>query len=295
MSMPTVPSELDRLPSFIRLMRLNRPIGFLLLLWPTLMALWIAGDGHPSWKNLVIFTLGVILMRSAGCVINDYADRDFDGHVARTCHRPLATGEISPEEARKLFLTLVGICFVLVLFTNLLTVLLSFVALAIASLYPFMKRYTHLPQVVLGAAFSCGIPMAFAAEAGQLPNAVWGLFLFNLLWTVAYDTYYAMTDRQDDLKIGIKSTAILFGQADRTMVLVLQLLALVSLVLAGQAFGLQGFFWLSVMAAAACFGWQFRHTRNREPARCFEAFLHNNRVGWLLFLGTALAVTPIGG
>lgn len=203
---------------FVQLVRLDRPIGIYLLLWPTLWSLWIAADGVPELKNLLIFVLGVILMRAAGCVINDFADRNFDGHVARTKARPLATGKISVREAWITFAVLVALSFGLVLLTNATTVWLSFGAVAVASLYPFMKRYTYYPQVVLGAAYSWGILMAFTAERGELPASAWLLFLVNVLWTVAYDSYYAMTDREDDLKIGIKSTAILFGDADRLII-----------------------------------------------------------------------------
>ena len=201
----------ERIRDFVQLTRLDRPIGIYLLLWPTLWALWIAAEGVPSLKNLLIFVLGVVLMRSAGCVINDFADRNFDGHVARTKNRPLATGRISPKEALLFFAVLVLLSFGLVLCTNATTVWLSFGALGVAALYPFMKRYTYYPQAVLGAAFSWGMPMAFTAETGELPAAAWLLFVANVIWTVGYDTYYAMADREDDLKIGVKSTAILFG------------------------------------------------------------------------------------
>ena len=200
---------------FIQLMRLEKPIGIYLLLWPTLWALWVAGEGVPSVKNLFIFVVGVMLMRAAGCVINDYADRNFDGHVSRTKARPLASGKVTPREALVLFAVLVALSFVLVLFTNATTIWLSFGGLALAACYPFMKRYTFYPQVVLGAAFSWGMPMAFTAETGSLPPEAWLLYIANLLWTVAYDTYYAMADREDDLKIGVKSTAIrLIGCCD---------------------------------------------------------------------------------
>ncbi|AYC34868.1 4-hydroxybenzoate octaprenyltransferase [Pseudomonas cavernae] len=270
---------------FIQLMRLDKPIGIYLLLWPTLWALWIAGQGAPSGKNLLIFVVGVILMRAAGCVINDYADRDFDGHVRRTQARPLAAGKISAKEALVLFATLVAASFGLVLFTNATTIWLSFGGLALAACYPFMKRYTFYPQVVLGAAFSWGMPMAFTAETGALPAAAWLLYLANLLWTVAYDTYYAMTDRDDDLKIGVKSTAILFGDADRLIIASLQSLALFCLLLAGNRFELGGYFHLGLLAAAACFVWEYWSTRTREPQACFQAFLHNHWAGLAIFIG----------
>ncbi|WP_371926423.1 4-hydroxybenzoate octaprenyltransferase [Pseudomonas sp. D(2018)] len=270
---------------FIQLTRLDKPIGIYLLLWPTLWALWIAGEGGPSLANLVIFVLGVNLMRAAGCVINDYADRNFDGHVSRTRARPLASGRVTPREALVFFVILVAISFVLVLFTNATTIWLSFGGLALAACYPFMKRYTFYPQVVLGAAFSWGMPMAFTAETGELPAAAWLLYIANLLWTVAYDTYYAMTDREDDLKIGVKSTAILFGDADRLIIATLQGLALFCLVLAGNRFELGLCFYLGLLAAAACFAWEFYSTRTRDPQACFKAFLHNHWAGLAIFAG----------
>ncbi|PZP24521.1 4-hydroxybenzoate octaprenyltransferase [Pseudomonas kuykendallii] len=273
---------------FIQLMRLDKPIGIYLLLWPTLWALWVAAKGVPSAKNLFIFVAGVLLMRAAGCVINDYADRDFDGHVARTRARPLASGAIRPKEALVLFAVLLAASFVLVLFTNVTTLWLSIGGVLLAASYPFMKRYTFYPQVVLGAAFSWGMPMAFTAETGSLPAAAWLLYIANLLWTVAYDTYYAMADREDDLKIGVKSTAILFGDADRAIILTLQLLALLCLALAGGRFELGGWFHLGLGVAAACFAWEFWATRRREPLVCFKAFLHNHWAGLAIFLGIAL-------
>ncbi len=273
---------------FIQLMRLDKPIGIYLLLWPTLWALWVAAKGVPSAKNLFIFVVGVLLMRAAGCVINDYADRHFDGHVARTRARPLASGAIRPKEALALFAMLLAASFLLVLFTNATTLWLSFGGLLLAASYPFMKRYTFYPQVVLGAAFSWGMPMAFTAETGSLPAAAWLLYIANLLWTVAYDTYYAMADRDDDLKIGVKSTAILFGEADRAIILGLQALALLCLALAGGRFELGGWFHLGLGVAAACFAWEFWATRRREPLVCFKAFLHNHWAGLAIFLGIVL-------
>ncbi|MDH4871539.1 4-hydroxybenzoate octaprenyltransferase [Pseudomonas sp. BN515] len=274
-----------RAMDFIQLTRLDKPIGIYLLLWPTLWALWIAGEGSPSLANLVIFVLGVNLMRAAGCVINDYADRNFDGHVSRTRARPLASGRITPREALVFFAVLVAISFVLVLFTNATTIWLSFGGLALAACYPFMKRYTFYPQVVLGAAFSWGMPMAFTAETGELPAAAWLLYIANLLWTVAYDTYYAMTDREDDLKIGVKSTAILFGDADRLIIAILQGLALLCLLLAGNRFELGTCFHLGLVAAAACFAWEFHSTRSKDPQACFKAFLHNHWAGLAILAG----------
>ena len=273
---------------FIQLTRMDKPIGIYLLLWPTLWALWIAAKGVPSLSNLLIFVFGVILTRAGGCVINDFADRKVDGHVKRTEQRPLVSGKISGKEALVFFALLMGISFLLVLCTNAPTIWLSFGGLALAASYPFMKRYTYYPQVVLGAAFSWGIPMAFTAETGSLPAAAWLLYIANLLWTVAYDTYYAMTDREDDLKIGVKSTAILFGDADRVIILSLQGLALGCLLLAGSHFELGGWFHLGLLAAAGCFVWEFWYTRDRDPQRCFKAFLHNHWAGLAIFVGIVL-------
>lgn len=271
---------------FIQLTRMDKPIGIYLLLWPTLWALWMASGGVPSVKNLVIFVLGTVLMRMAGCVINDFADRKLDGHVERTKARPLATGRITVREAWIAFFTLLGLSFLLVLCTNEQTIWLSFGGAAVAALYPFMKRYTYYPQVVLGAAFSWGIPMAFTAASGTLPAVAWLLFFANVLWTVAYDTYYAMTDREDDLKMGMKSTAILFGDADRVINLSLQGLMLLLLVLAGNKLGMHLAYYLGLAVAAGCFAWQFHSTRDREPMKCFKAFLHNHWAGLAIFLGT---------
>lgn len=273
---------------FIQLTRMDKPIGIYLLLWPTLWALWIAAKGVPSLSNLLIFVFGVILTRAGGCVINDFADRKVDGHVKRTEQRPLVSGKISSKEALVFFALLMGISFLLVLCTNAPTIWLSLGGLALAASYPFMKRYTYYPQVVLGAAFSWGMPMAFTAETGSVPAAAWLLYIANLLWTVAYDTYYAMTDREDDLKIGVKSTAILFGDADRVINLSLQGLALGCLLLAGAQFDLGGWFHLGLLAAAACFVWEFWYTRDRDPQRCFRAFLHNHWAGLLIFVGIVL-------
>ena len=273
---------------FIQLTRMDKPIGIYLLLWPTLWALWVAAKGVPSLGNLLIFVLGVILTRAGGCVINDFADRKVDGHVKRTEQRPMASGKISSKEALVFFALLMGVSFLLVLCTNATTIWLSFGGLALAASYPFMKRYTYYPQVVLGAAFSWGMPMAFTAETGSLPAAAWLLYIANLLWTVAYDTYYAMTDREDDLKIGVKSTAILFGDADRVIILSLQGLALGCLLLAGSHFELGGWFHLGLLAAAGCFVWVFWYTRDRDPQRCFKAFLHNHWAGLAIFVGIVL-------
>lgn len=273
------------LDSYLQLTRLNRPIGTYLVLWPTLWSLWLAAKGAPDIKNLIIFILGCILMRSAGCVINDYADRDFDGRVRRTRDRPLATGAVSSLEAISLFAGLSFLAFLLVLFTNGLTIKLSFAGLALAVLYPFMKRYTHLPQVVLGAAFAWSIPMAFAAQAGKVPQEAWLIFIAVLLWTVCYDTFYAMVDREDDAKIGVKSTAVLFGDMDRLMTGSLQVLALVTLVMVGKRFDLNWFYYLSLAVAAGLFIYQQYLIRHRERDACFAAFLNNNWVGMVIFIG----------
>ncbi len=278
----------QKINALLQLIRFDKPIGTLLLLWPTLWALWIAAGGVPDYDVLAIFIIGTFLTRSAGCIINDLADRQMDGGVARTNNRPLVTGAVSEKEAMALFVALMLLAFVLVLFTNTLTIGLSLGAVLLASCYPFMKRYTHLPQVVLGAAFSWGIPMAFAAQLERLPSALWLLYLGNLLWTVAYDTKYAMVDREDDLKIGIKSSAILFGEHDRLMVGILQVLCLLCLYLAGQAFGLGLYYNLSLLAAAGLFGYHLYLIRHRQPEACFKAFLHNNWVGMVIFAGVAL-------
>ena len=270
---------------WIQLMRLDRPVGTLLLLWPTLWAVWIAGNGSPSVRTVIVFTLGVIVMRAAGCVINDFADRNIDGHVKRTEARPLATGALSGKQALMLFCGLAAVAFVLVLFLNTFTILLSFGGLALAVLYPFMKRYTHLPQVVLGAAFSWAIPMAFAAETNSLPAIAWLLYTANLLWTVAYDTEYAMVDREDDLKIGVKSTAILFGEMDRLMIGALQWMALFALWLLGRQLGFGGFWLVGLVVAAGLFVYQHWLMRERSRDGCFKAFLNNQWVGLAILLG----------
>ena len=279
-----MPTLKDRLPDFIGLMRLDRPIGIWLLLWPTLWAVWVAGDGHPSAQIALIFTLGVVLMRSAGCVINDYADRHWDGEVSRTAERPLVTGRISANEALALFALLIAASASLLLWLNRDTFYWSFGALALATLYPFMKRYTYLPQVVLGAAFSWAIPMAFVAQ-GKSPDALcWLLYSANLAWTVAYDTQYAMCDRDDDLKAGIKSTAILFGELDLFMVALLQGLFMVGLLFIGQQLEL-GWPWLAGLGiAVVLFALQAWQTRQREPDACLNAFKNNHIVGLVVFM-----------
>lgn len=278
-------SRYPKLPLYFQLMRLDKPIGIYLLLWPTLWALWIAGEGHASTANVIIFILGVIIMRSAGCVINDYADRHVDEHVERTQHRPLAQKLISEKQALGLFVGLCATAFILVLFTNEFTVYLSFGGLALASLYPFMKRYTHLPQVVLGAAFAWAVPMAFAAEQNALPDVVWLIYAATLTWTVAYDTQYAMVDREDDLKIGIKSTAILFGDADKLMIGLLQAMTILSFIMIGSNIQASWPFYGAVLVATGLFIYHQWLIKDRDREKCFQAFLHNHWVGAVIFLG----------
>jgi len=265
--------------------RMDKPIGTYLLLWPTYWALWIAADGFPNYYLLLVFSLGVFVMRSAGCVINDYADRHIDGQVKRTQQRPLVSGTMISQEAIMLFGVLIGIALGLVLTLSTYTILLSIVALILAATYPFMKRFTQLPQVVLGAAFSWGMIMAFAEFRGEIPTVAWLLFAANLLWTVAYDTMYAMVDRDDDLKIGVKSTAILFGQHDKRIILLLQLLTLALLFTVGE---IQAFGWpyqLCLVICAGLFCYQQILIANRDRALCFQAFLHNHFVGLVVFIG----------
>ncbi len=275
----------ERFPHYWQLMRFDRPIGTLLLLWPTLWGLWLAAEGIPRLDLVLIFTLGVILMRAAGCVINDFADRKVDGHVQRTKDRPLAAGRVQPREALMLFAVLVLLAFGLVLFTNRLTVMLSLGALALAACYPFMKRYTHLPQVVLGAAFSWSIPMAFAAQTGEVHPHSWLIYTAVVVWTVVYDTFYAMVDRDDDLKVGIKSTAILFAEQDRAITASLQVIVLITLLMMGQRFELGASYNASLLAVAGLFIYQQYLIRERDKAACFKAFLNNNWVGFAVFVG----------
>ncbi len=282
------PVAYRRAPDFWQLMRMDKPIGILLLLWPTLWCLWIAAQGVPDFKLVVIFILGTICMRAAGCCINDYADRNFDGHVQRTRNRPIPTGRIKPKEALLTCAVLSIIAFVLVMFINKLTILMAFGGLAITLIYPFMKRHTHLAQLVLGAAFSWGGLMAFTAQTGSLPVYAWLLYIANFLWTVVYDTEYAMVDRSDDLKIGMKSTAILFAEADRLIIGFLQVMFLTSLSMSAKHFNLGIWFQLGLVIAAFMFVYQQLLISRREPSRCFQAFLHNYKVGFVIFAGTVL-------
>lgn len=274
----------DKLWAYAQLMRLDRPIGTLLLLWPTLWALFLANKGRPPWALLIIFMLGVLLMRSAGCVINDYADRHIDGKVKRTASRPLATGRATAGEAKGLFVGLILLAFGLVLLLNAYTIGLSVIAVLLAVIYPFMKRYTHLPQFFLGAAFGWSIPMAYGATLEQLPLECWLLFVANIAWTVAYDTQYAMVDRDDDLRIGVKSTAILFAQYDNKIIALLQGISLLLLVGVGIVSQLHISYFGLLAGAAGCFIYQCKLTKSRERETCFKAFLNNNYFGFLVFV-----------
>lgn len=283
----------SKFQAYSRLMRIDKPIGSLLLLWPTFWALWLAGGQIPPLKVLIVFTLGVFFMRAAGCVVNDYADRKIDGHVKRTRARPLPSGAVTSKEAKLLFAGLVLVSFCLVLTMNAMTIWLSFGGLALAWVYPFMKRYTHLPQVVLGAAFGWAIPMGWAAVSETVPLTCWLLFAANICWTVAYDTQYAMVDRDDDLKIGVKSTAILFGRFDKLIIGLLQLTTLILMALIGWMMQLGGAFYWSLLLAGALFIHQQKLIAGRERDPCFRAFLNNNLVGMVLFIGIALSTSPL--
>ncbi|QLQ97923.1 4-hydroxybenzoate octaprenyltransferase [Providencia alcalifaciens] len=280
---------LSKWHAYSRLMRIDRPIGSLLLLWPTYWALWIAAQGSPSLHILIVFTAGVFFMRAAGCVINDFADRHFDGHVERTKHRPLPSGDVTEKEAKILFAVLVGLSFLLVLTLNTMTIWLSVAGLALAWIYPFVKRVSHLPQVVLGAAFGWSIPMGFSAVSESLPLVCWLLFLVNIIWSVIYDTQYAMVDRNDDLKIGVKSTAILFGQYDKRIIGLLQVVMIGLLVVIGVLANLGLVYYGSLVLAAALFVYQQQLMINRERAPCFKAFMNNNYVGLILFFGMVVS------
>ena len=279
---------------WLRLMRMDRPIGVYLLLWPTLWGLWFAAEGAPSSSNLAIFIVGLVVMRAAGCVINDYADRHVDGLVERTKTRPLPAGEIKPKHALILCASLLIAALILVLQTNQLTILLSFGGVAVTAVYPFMKRFTNLPQMGLGVAWAWAIPMGFAAERGGLPNELWLLFAAVVVWTVAFDTYYAMVDRDDDVQIGIKSTAILFGRHDRTIIAILQIATLGLLVFVGVEFGRGWIYCAGLTAAAGYFYNQYRTTQQRDRQACFAAFLNNHRVGMVVFMGIALDYLLLG-
>jgi 4-hydroxybenzoate polyprenyltransferase len=287
----TLPRVSATLYQYALLMRLHRPIGIWLLMWPMLWALWLAADGRPDPRLFSVFLLGAFLMRSAGCVINDYADRDIDPFVKRTRDRPLAARRLSPQEALLLFAALSLIAVGLVFTLNPLAQLLAVAGGALALTYPFMKRAFPLPQFYLGAAFGIAVPMAFAAQLGEVPRLGWVMFLATVLWVGVYDTLYAMVDREDDLRIGVKSTAILFGDADRVIVGVMQLMVLFALFLIGRDMKLGAWYWVGLGAGAVFFLWQQWLIRNRDPERCFEAFNNNNYFGMVVFLGILLHYT----
>ena len=278
----------SKLMGYIQLMRLDKPVGIFLVLWPALWALWLAAEGKPPGLVLLVFILGAIIMRSAGCVINDYADRHWDGAVERTCQRPLATGLITPKQALLFFALLCLIGFSLVLLLNPLTIMLSVGALALAALYPFTKRFTHWPQFFLGAAFAWAIPMGFAAVQNQVPPEAWLVFAIALVWTLIYDTMYAMTDRPDDLKVGIKSTAVLFGKHDRMIIGLLQFIMLGLLVWLGQLFDLSLVYYLSLIAVGLMFLYHQWLIKDRDRDLCFEAFKLNHWAGLVILLGIGL-------
>lgn len=287
--MQALTKHLDRLwPSWydwVVLTRFNRPIGSYLLLGPTLWALWIAGAGKPDVSLIIIFIVGVFLMRSAGCIINDYADRHWDGEVKRTTDRPLVTGRLTSKQALKGFGILISLAFLLVLLTNKLTVLLSFAAVGLAALYPFTKRFTHLPQLFLGMAYSMAVPMAFAAQTGEVPKVAWLLYIANMSWTMAYDTLYAMVDRDDDLKVGIKSTAVLFGDLDLFMISTLYAITLGCLALAFDQLGFGLLAYTGLVLGGLYFAWLVWSARDRSREACFKAFLQNYWFGLIVWAG----------
>ena len=278
----------QRLYQYALLARLHKPIGIFLLLWPTLWALWIAAEGVPHLGVLTVFVLGVVLMRSAGCVINDYADREIDPRVNRTKDRPIAAGKVSPDEAMLLFIALCFSAFLLVLTMNTFTILLSLGGVMLAGIYPFMKRYTHMPQVVLGMAFGWAVPMAFAAQTNAVPKIAWLLYVVTVLWAVIYDTMYAMADRMDDLKIGVKSTAILFGDADKVIIGILQIMMLIALYLVGQQAQLGTAYNIAILISVLLMLYHQYLIRYRQPALCISAFLNNNWLGAAVFIGIAI-------
>ena len=280
---------IERLDAYERLMRLDKPIGILLLLWPTLWALWISSNGHPDWLIVWIFTLGTVLMRSAGCVMNDYADRDFDQHVERTKARPLATGEVSGREAISLAAVLSLLAFGLVLLLNKLTIILSVCALFLALTYPYTKRFISVPQAYLGIAFGFGIPMAFAAQTGQVPALAWLLLAANVFWAIAYDTEYAMVDRDDDARIGIRSSALFFGRNDVSAIMVCYAAMLSILALVGWRLDLHWPYYIGLSVAAIMAVYHYLLIRERERGACFKAFLHNNWLGAAIFVGLAVS------
>ncbi|OFZ68664.1 MAG: 4-hydroxybenzoate polyprenyltransferase [Betaproteobacteria bacterium RBG_16_56_24] len=276
-----------RLSQYLQLTRLNRPIGIMLLLWPTLWGVWIAGNGHPAWDIILIFVLGTVLMRSAGCVINDYADRDFDRHVKRTQQRPITSGRIAPREALWLAAFLAFLAFLLILPLNNLTLLLSFPAVFLAASYPYTKRFFAIPQAYLGITFGFGIPMAFAAQQGGVPPLAWLLLLANVFWAIAYDTEYAMVDRDDDVHLGIHSSALLFGKYDVAAVVICYAITLALLARGGQVAGLGWMYYTGLAAAAGIALYHYTLIKHRQREACFRAFLHNNWFGAAVFAGIA--------
>ena len=285
MNLKKIKLKYDKFKQYLLLIRLNRPIGIFLLLWPTLWGLWIASEGFPNTKILVVFLFGIFLMRSAGCILNDIIDKDFDKFVARTQNRPLASDKLSSIEAFIVAISLIFIAFLLVLTTNTLTVQLSFVAIILAGTYPFLKRHTYLPQFFLGLTFGWSIPMAFAATTNSIPKIAWLLLIANILWAVVYDTIYAMIDREDDLKIGIKSTAILFDDADRFIIGLIQSLVLIALIVIGQQASLNTIYYFSLIIGGCLFLYQLYLIRNRDQKKCMQAFLNNNWFGLVVFIG----------
>ncbi|QDZ30364.1 4-hydroxybenzoate octaprenyltransferase [Noviherbaspirillum sp. UKPF54] len=279
---------MNRLALYFRLIRLDKPIGSLLLLWPTLAALWLASNGRPDWKLVLIFTLGTVLMRSAGCAINDYADRDFDKYVKRTAERPITSGKISAREALMVAAVLALAAFALILPLNTLTKEMSVAAVLIAASYPYFKRFFAIPQAYLGIAFGFGIPMAFAAVQDSVPAAAWLLLIGNVFWAVAYDTEYAMVDRDDDLKIGIKTSAITFGRFDVAAIMLCYAVSFAILLVVGWQYGLRGWFLAGLAVAIACALYHYTLIRERDRMRCFAAFRHNNWLGAAVFAGIAL-------
>ena len=282
---------MSRLREYALLMRLDKPIGIWLLLWPTLWALWLAGEGRPDQSLFVIFVVGVVVMRSAGCVLNDFADRNIDPYVERTRERPIASGAIAPVEALTLFAGLGLIAIGLASMLNSAAQMLAVVGAVLTLIYPFIKRFVAIPQFVLGLAFGWAVPMAFAAQTGEVPELAWLVFGTTVTWAIIYDTFYAMVDREDDRKIGVKSTAILFGDADLFIIAGLQILMLVALVLIGTRAGLGFWYYLSVAFAAGLMGWHQRLARDRQPAGCFAAFLNNHLIGLVVFIGIVLHYT----
>jgi 4-hydroxybenzoate polyprenyltransferase len=288
MNTATMPQE-SRLRLYLRLVRADKPIGILLLLWPTLIALWLAADGHPDWRLVVIFSIGTALMRSAGCAINDYADRDFDRHVKRTANRPLTSGKVSGREAVMVAAVLAIVSFLLILpFLNLLTIELSVVAVVLAATYPYFKRFFPVPQAYLGIAYGFGIPMAYAATLNTVPLTGWLLLAASVFWTLAYDTEYAMVDRDDDIRIGIKTSALTFGRYDVAIVMLCYAVFLLTVLAIAWQAGLRGWFIAGWLLAAGCTVYHYQLIRERDRMRCFAAFLHNSWLGGALFAGVAL-------